>query len=397
MYSTLVAWLVAVTVTPGAAAPLWSVTRPVIEAAPVWAKAADHGPNTRTRTSANHALTSRMRRSASEGLQKIWNDPIPAPGGVNTFPGAAIIASPSNAMDNERLVSLDAFRGLTIAAMILVNNPGDWGHVYWPLEHAPWHGWTPTDLIFPFFLFMVGTAIPFSRRARAGEAARRALVIAALGLFMAAYPYFDLTTVRIPGVLVRIALCYLAVWATSRLGGPAVQAAIAAVLLTGYWYLMTRVPVPGGGPPTLDPETNLGAWLDRLLLDGHLWRQSRTWDPEGVLSTMPAIATTLLGLLAGGWLRSERSGNRKTAGLLAAGLLLVLLGLAWGTSFPINKNLWTSSYVLFTGGMAAYLFGLLYWTCDVRGRRTGAGRSWSTAATPSSCSWPPAWWRRRWP
>jgi predicted acyltransferase len=272
-------------------------------------------------------------------------------------------------MEKERLVSLDAFRGLTIAAMILVNNPGDWGHVYWPLDHAHWHGWTPTDLIFPFFLFMVGMALPFSHRTRAGEALRRTLAIAGLGLFMAAYPYFDLTSVRIPGVLMRIALCYLAAWGIRRLGGSAFQALVAAVLLVAYWYLMTRVPVPGGIPPNLDPETNLGAWVDRRLLAGHLWKQSKTWDPEGLLSTLPAIATTLLGLLAGEWMRSDRSANRKTGGLLLAGLALVLLGLAWGASFPINKSLWTSSYVLFTGGMAGYLFGLLYWIADVRGYR----------------------------
>ena len=272
-------------------------------------------------------------------------------------------------LHEQRLVSLDAFRGITIAAMILVNNPGDWVHVYWPLGHAPWHGWTPTDLIFPFFLFMVGMALPFSSRVRAREALRRALVIAGLGIFMAAYPYFDLATVRIPGVLMRIALCYLAAWGIRRLTGPAGQAMIAAFLLVLYWYLMTRVPLPDGAPPSLDPEANLGAWLDRRLLAGHLWKASKTWDPEGLLSTLPAIATTLLGLLAGGWLRSDRDANRKTAGLLLAGLALVVLGLAWGASFPINKSLWTSSYALFTGGMAAYLFGLLYWIADVRGYR----------------------------
>jgi predicted acyltransferase len=272
-------------------------------------------------------------------------------------------------MDNERLVSLDAFRGLTIAAMILVNNPGDWAYVYWPLGHAAWHGWTPTDLIFPFFLFMVGMALPFSRRTHAREAGRRALVIAGLGLFMAAYPYFDLATMRIPGVLVRIAVCYIAAWGIRRLTGPRGQAATAAALLLAYWYLMTRVSVPDGSPPNLDPETNLGAWLDRRLLAGHLWKQSRTWDPEGLLSTLPAIATTLLGALAGTWMRSDRGGDRKAAGLLAAGLVLVVLGLAWGTSFPINKNLWTSSYAVFTAGMAAYLFGLVFWIADVRGHR----------------------------
>jgi len=272
-------------------------------------------------------------------------------------------------VDRERLVSLDAFRGATVASMILVNNPGNWLYVYWPLDHAHWNGWTPTDLIFPFFLFMVGMALPFSRRTRAMEAVRRAAVIGGLGLFMAAYPFFDLATLRIPGVLMRIALCYLAAWTISRLAGPVGQAVIAAVLLVLYWYLMTRVAVPGGIPPNLEPETNLGAWLDRRLLMGHLWKASKTWDPEGVLSTLPAIATTVLGLLAGQWLRTDRDGNRKTWGLLAAGLLFVALGLAWGRSFPINKSLWTSSYALFTAGLAAYLFGLVYWIADVRGHR----------------------------
>src|SRR5688572_18757571 len=256
-------------------------------------------------------------------------------------------------MDKERLVSLDAFRGLTIAAMILVNNPGDWLHVYWPLLHAPWHGWTPTDLIFPFFLFMVGMALPFSRRVQPREALRRALVIAGLGLFMAAYPYFDLATVRIPGVLMRIAICYFAAWGIRRLGGARVHAAIAVILLVAYWYLMTRVPLPGGAAPSLDPETNLGAWWDRTLFGAHLWKASKTWDPEGLLSTLPAIATTLLGMLAGDWLRSPHDGNRKTLGLLGAGLILTVAGMAWGASFPINQRLWTSSYVLLTAGLAA--------------------------------------------
>jgi predicted acyltransferase len=272
-------------------------------------------------------------------------------------------------MDKERLVSLDAFRGLTIAAMVLVNNPGDWGHVYWPLAHAPWHGWTPTDLIFPFFLFMVGMALPFSRRVHAREALRRAATIAGLGLFMAAYPYFDLATVRIPGVLMRIAICYLAVWALRRAAGPAAQGAVAVTLLVAYWVLMTRATVPDGTPPNLEPATSLGAWVDRTLLGAHLWKASKTWDPEGLLSTLPAIATTLLGLLAGEWLRTAHDGLRKTIGLLAAGLALVVLGLLWGRAFPLNKNLWTSSYAVFTAGMAAYLFGLFYWIADVRGHR----------------------------
>ena len=233
----------------------------------------------------------------------------------------------------------------------------------------PGTGGRPTDLIFPFFLFMVGMALPFSRRTLAREALRRTLVLAGLGLFMAAYPYFDLATVRIPGVLMRIAVCYLAAWGIQRVTGTAGRAILAGLLLVLYWYLMTRVTVPDGTAPNLEPPTNLGAWVDRTLLDGHLWKASKTWDPEGLLSTLPAIATTLLGLLAGSWLRAERAANGKTAGLLLAGLALVIAGLGWGASFPINKSLWTSSYVLFTGGMAAYLFGLLYWIADVRGHR----------------------------
>src|SRR5262245_40558989 len=182
---------------------------------------------------------------------------------------AAAVPGPS-----PRLVSLDAFRGATIAAMILVNNPGNWGAVYWPLDHARWHGWTPTDLIFPFFLFIVGMAMTFSRRSTFREALRRAAIIFALGLFMAAYPFFDLTTVRIPGVLQRIALCYLAAWLARRATGATGQAVVAAALLAVYWLLMTRVPVPGGIAPNLEPETNLAAWLDRTLLSGHLWKQT---------------------------------------------------------------------------------------------------------------------------
>jgi predicted acyltransferase len=268
-------------------------------------------------------------------------------------------------------VSLDAFRGLTIAAMVLVNNPGTWSAIYWPLDHAPWHGWTPTDLVFPFFLFMVGMALPFSRRTTAGQALRRAALLFGLGVFMAAYPRFDLATVRIPGVLPRIALCYLAAWAIRRVVGVRGQAIVAGALCVLYWIVMTRVPVPGVGAPDLDArDVNLGAWLDRLLLHGHLWRQGRTWDPEGLLGTLPAIATTLLGGLAGEWMRSDRSDDRKAAGLLGTGLVLTVAGLAWHPWFPINKSLWTSSYVLLTAGMAAYLFGLVYWVVDARGHRS---------------------------
>jgi predicted acyltransferase len=284
-------------------------------------------------------------------------------------PARTDVPAPRPAPAAERLVSLDAFRGLTIASMILVNNPGSWLTLYWPLGHAPWHGWTPTDLIFPFFLFMVGMSLNFSRRVTAGQALRRTAALVGLGLFMAAYPFFDLGTVRIPGVLQRIALCYLATWALRRVLGNTGLAVAAAALLAGYWLLMTRVPVPGGLAANLEPQTNLGAYVDRLLLDGHLWSVSKTWDPEGLLSTLPAIATTVLGALAGAWLRSPRTPTAKAVGLWAGGAALTVLGLAWGTAFPINKSLWTSSFVLLTAGLGAYLFGLCYWLVDVRGHR----------------------------
>ena len=268
-----------------------------------------------------------------------------------------------------RLVSLDAFRGLAIAAMILVNNPGSWEAVYPPLLHASWHGWTPTDLIFPFFLFIVGMALNFSRRTSGLEAIRRALILFALGLFMAAFPFFELRTVRIPGVLQRIAVCYLVAWAIHRHLKWKGQALVAAGLLVFYYLLLTQVPVPGESGPNLEPERNLTAHLDRLLLGGHLWRQTKTWDPEGLLSTLPAIATTLLGALAGAWLRSNRTGGSTSAGFIAGGIALVASGLAWSLVFPINKNLWTSSYVLFTAGAAAFIFGICYFLADVRGFR----------------------------
>ena len=268
---------------------------------------------------------------------------------------------------SERLTSLDAFRGATVAAMILVNNPGSWSAVYGPLEHAAWHGWTPTDLIFPFFLFIVGMALAFSKRTTFVAAARRAGILFALGVFMAAFPFFDFTTVRIPGVLQRIAVCYLAAWAIRRRLSVRGQVLATAGLLIAYWGIMTQVPVPGGAPPNLEPSTSLAAYTDRALLDGHLWKQTKTWDPEGPLSTLPAVATTLLGALAGAWLQSNRSRFSKALWFIASGVFLVALGVFWGRYFPINKNLWTSSYVLFTGGLAAIAFAACYWLADVKG------------------------------
>lgn len=272
----------------------------------------------------------------------------------------------------QRLLSLDVFRGLTMAGMVIVNNPGDWGNVYAPLLHADWHGWTPTDLIFPFFLFIVGVSITLSGKSASWTAIlRRAVVIAALGLFLAGYPRFNLAGWRIPGVLQRIAICYLAAaaiyrWTSGHRGAqPLVIAAVAVSLALVYWAVMTFVPVPGGYAGDLSPEGNLGAWLDRALMDGHLWRPR--WDPEGLLSTIPAISTTLLGILAGLVLTSERSSGRKAALLAVGGATGIVIGYAWHPVFPINKNLWTSSYAIFTAGAASMLLAACYWIIDVKG------------------------------
>ena len=274
-------------------------------------------------------------------------------------------------MTRERLVSVDAFRGATVAAMILVNNPGDWGHIYWPLEHAPWNGWTPTDLIFPFFLFVVGASLAFSTRDTTRAAAIRALKIFGLGFFMALYPRFNLFTVRIPGVLARIALCYFVAFEIKKHFSPRAVAAIAALCCLGYWFLMTVVPVPGGFAPNLEPETNLGAWLDRMIFGPHLWVSSKTWDPEGLLSSLPAVGTTLLGYLAGRLFRSGLDAPEIIRRLVISGFVMSVAGIAWDSVFPINKSLWTSSYVLFTAGLASLILAGFYWVADVKGFRSG--------------------------
>lgn len=284
--------------------------------------------------------------------------------------------------DVARLLSLDALRGITVAAMVLVNNPGTWRAIYPPLRHADWHGWTPTDLVFPFFLFIVGTSVPLSLRPRvAGKVdgyvlarvLRRSAVIFALGIVLNGFPWFDWATLRVPGVLQRIALCYLAAaliyLATDWRG----QAVAAAGLLLGYWALMTLVPVPGYGAGDLGKAGNLAAYIDRALLGpAHLWQQAKVYDPEGLLSTLPAIATTLLGVLAGRWLARGPAPGAVVAGLAAAGVAATALGALWGLWFPINKALWTSSYALFSGGLAALALAACYWLVEARGVRRWA-------------------------
>ncbi len=278
-----------------------------------------------------------------------------------------------------RLVSLDVFRGATMAAMVIVNNPGDWGQVYAPLLHAEWNGWTPTDLIFPFFVFIVGVSVTLSRRTMQPTAVilRRSALIFGFGLLLALFPRFDFATVRIMGVLQRLALCYLAAALVYRALGKADEddrwhaaVGVTSVLLLTYWVLMLFVPVPGGAAGDLTPSGNLGAWLDRTLLgEAHLWRQSKTWDPEGLLGTIPAIASALSGVAAGVILTGRRTAVHKAAFLIAGGGAAIVLGLVWDRSFPINKSLWTSSYVLFTSGLASIVLAACYWLFDTRGRQ----------------------------
>jgi predicted acyltransferase len=297
---------------------------------------------------------------------------------MSTSAREAAVTSSREASAPSRLFSLDVFRGATIAAMILVNNPGN-DFPYAPLEHAKWNGWTPTDLIFPFFLFIVGVSLTLSFRSRMsrGESKRtlllhtlrRSAVIFLIGLFLNGFPYFHLSTWRVAGVLQRIALAYLAsaiIILTSRTRGIAIWI---AGLLIGYWIAMRFVPVPGFGMPgadmpLFDPNANLSWYLDSKFLPGTMYEGTR--DPEGILSTFPATATALFGVLTGEWLATLRDAKKKAAGMLAAGTVLVAAGLLWDLWFPINKKLWTSSFVLFTAGCALLCLAACYWINDVK-------------------------------
>jgi predicted acyltransferase len=280
---------------------------------------------------------------------------------------------------SERVASLDAFRGFAIASMVLVNNPGYWGHLYAPLAHAKWDGWTFTDLVFPFFLFAAGMsmAISIDRRARAGDTpgaimrsiARRAAVIFLVGLGLNLFPTFDFSTVRIPGVLQRIALCVLIAAPLAIRVQSAAIAAWSVMLLCVYSYLMLFVPVvgPDGVVATgaLEPGRDFGAWLDRLLMDGHLWAQAKTWDPEGLVSTLPAIASTLFGVMAGRWLLTAPATLATSFKLAAAGALGLLAGTLLDSGLmPINKSLWTPSYCVFTTGWSLVVFAAFHATMD---------------------------------
>lgn len=276
-----------------------------------------------------------------------------------------------------RLVSLDVFRGGAIAAMILVNNAGDGKAVYPPLLHAGWHGWTFTDIIFPSFLWIVGVAmtLSFARRVGRGDgrgklflhAARRSAKIFALGLFLNAFPDFRLETLRIPGVLQRIAVCYLAASAIFLLSPLRGQITALVCLLASYWALMKLVPVPGYGAGVLGQQGNFAQWIDSLVLSGHMYGPAKIYDPEGIVSTLPAIATVLFGILCGHLLRAPQSAAAKSAWMFVSGNALVFLGMTLDHWLPINKNLRTTSFSVFMAGIAFIAFGLCYWLIDACG------------------------------
>jgi predicted acyltransferase len=279
-------------------------------------------------------------------------------------------------LKSERIVSVDFLRGFTVASMILVNNPGSWEHVYAPLRHATWNGCTPTDLIFPFFLFVIGISIVYSmegrskasedpQRKRILKILKRSSILFLLGLFLNVIPEFDLATIRIPGVLQRIAIVFLVTALLFLKTSLRTQVVVAIGILILYWLVMTLIPLPGLGYANLTPTANIGAWLDVTLLKGHLWKYSLVWDPEGILSTFPAIVSCMVGVLAGSWLKSNREQNEKLIYLFIAANVLLLLGLCWDLIFPINKNLWTSSFVLYTSGIALHALALSYWMIDV--------------------------------
>ncbi|HUQ95686.1 MAG TPA: DUF5009 domain-containing protein [Bryobacteraceae bacterium] len=280
-----------------------------------------------------------------------------------------------SAAPQTRLLSLDVFRGLTIASMMLVNNSGR--DAYAPLHHAQWHGWTFTDMVFPFFLWICGVSMTFSFARRVEEGAdrgrlllhtlRRAAIIFALGLFLNGFPSYHLATLRIPGVLQRIAICYLVagivlLYCSRRMQGIAILAC-----LLGYWALLSWVPVPGYGAGVLERQGNLQQYIDGMFLTGHMYSGTKTYDPEGIVSTIPAVATILFGVMTGHLLRSPLGTLEKLVWIFFSGNVLIFLGVFWDKVLPINKNLWTSSYAVFMAGLALAVFGCCYWIIDVKG------------------------------
>jgi len=301
-------------------------------------------------------------------------EPLAPPAPQSEFRAAVLGAS-------GRLICLDIFRGLAVAGMILVDNPGSDEKVYWPIAHAEWNGWTPADFIFPAFLFLVGVSVVFSfaKRRERGVSRRRillhvfirSLLLIAIGLLVNASPFIgvDFHALRFEGVTQRIALCYFAAAILELWSDRRGQIIAIVACLFGYWALLRFVPVPGLGVPGrdipfMDPNQNLAAWLDRKLFMGHLFDGTR--DPEGILSTIPAVATTLLGVLTGHWLRSQKTSATKAIVMLLAGICGLVAGEVWNIWFPINKNLWTSSFAVFSGGFALVFLAFLYWVLEIK-------------------------------
>jgi len=304
------------------------------------------------------------------------------------------IPAPSISSAKGRLVSLDALRGFTIAAMVIVNDPGSWSHVFPPLRHASWNGCTLTDMIFPFFLFIVGISISFAYTKRLeagippGKIHRKILIrsvsIYLLGLFLWLFPDFDFTSIRWVGVLQRISVVFLVCALLFLHTTWKQQVRIGAAILVIYWILMAYIPVPGIGRPDLSvPGRNWANYLDSLFLPGVMWQ--KTWDPEGILSTFPAIVTGILGMLTGKLYLSVKDPYQRLVWLFFAGFLLFLTGGIWNWFFPINKNLWTSSYTLFTAGLGVMGFATCILLVDMLGytRWTFLGRVYGANAITS--------------
>jgi predicted acyltransferase len=277
--------------------------------------------------------------------------------------------------ESQRLLSLDAFRGFTMAAMVLVENPGTWP-VYRQLYHAKWgEPITFTDWIMPFFLFAMGISIVLSLTKRRSSGAGkskliqkvilRSLLLFGLGILLHLFYFVLFGRMRIPGILQRIALVYFFCALLFLLSSRKIQIFSVFILLIGYWLLMTLIPVPGIGPANLEPDTNLAAWMDQTLM-GSFLRNPRS-DPQGLLSTLPSIAIGLIGMLAGQWLLKRNKAGKKAKRILLSGVILIVVGWVWGLVFPMIRELWTSSYVLFTAGIALAVWGAFYWLVDVKG------------------------------
>lgn len=334
-------------------------------------------------------------------------------------------------MTKDRLISLDVFRGLTILLMTIVNNPGSWSTVYPPLLHSEWHGCTPTDLVFPFFIFIMGAAIPLAMPTKTydettfNKILTRSLRMFCLGIFfnffgkiqlfglegislmigrlaiaaavgyalmgnfsakvktylavsilliylILAYGGFeDYEIVRLPGVLQRIGIVYFVASLLYLKTSQRTQLLITIAILLGYWAIMTLITAPGFEITNLEKETNLAAWVDNLLLKGHMWEATKTWDPEGILSTIPSIATGIIGLFVGQLLNNPLSKLEKAKKMAISGIALTILALIWNIVFPINKSLWTSSYVLLTAGLGTFIFSILYYCIDIADYKKG--------------------------